>query len=230
MRVLLIALLAAISYAQTAREMRVAGDADDDFCGPCVDAIKSTNKGCKRALKNKFYKIDPMPEECSGKLNPKGQNCRNYVQHYCEAEVEVANGLTSSLRSGPNLITQEMKVAQTVAGDTDDDICRPCAEAMKSQKQGCKKAALNKFKGVPKECLGKMNPKGPNCRNYVQDYCKAEVEVAKGITFDLTTFPDNVLNVAMYALAAIGFGYSVYGISSICRKGSTYEQVIENEI
>ena len=57
--------------------MRVAGDADDDVCRPCVDAIKSQKKGCKRALKNKFYKIEPMPEECSGKLNPKApNNCR----------------------------------------------------------------------------------------------------------------------------------------------------------
>merc|ERR1740123_2200094 len=59
----------------TDAEVKVASDADDDFCQPCATAIESKDNGCKFAAKGKFFKIKPMPQDCYGKVWPKGQNC-----------------------------------------------------------------------------------------------------------------------------------------------------------
>jgi len=204
-------------------EMKVASEAaDDEYCGPCANAIESEGE-CKNAEKGRFWKIKPMPDACLNKIWMKGgPNCRAYVKDYCEESAVGYKGWNGLFNRS------EMKVAS----DADDDFCQPCATAIESKDKGCKWAAKGKFfkiKPMPQDCYGKVWPKGQNCRNYVQDYCSAEVKVAKGITFDLTTFPEHGLNVAMYALAAIGFGSSVHLFFSLYRKRSTYQQVIESE-
>jgi len=94
MRVLLIALLAAISYAQTAEEQE---------CTACYDAVLSSTTpatdgvgNCNYAVCNRFTGSGgmlPLPQECQNRINSEtnGINCKEFVETKCEETVGSCN-------------------------------------------------------------------------------------------------------------------------------------------
>jgi len=165
MRVLLIALLAAISYAQTEVESAVSGGE----CQSCASAYERDG-GCTYALKGNWFQMD-MPDECYLKLNEKSRvNCRNKVIDHC---ISVGGDVKVSPQPSRNsfIATKVMP----------SEGCQACAAAYERD-GGCQYALKGKwFKmKMPDECYLSVNEKsGADCRNEVIDHCKSiEVESA----------------------------------------------------